>query len=82
MNARRSTPHRLAFSLANFCASRFARRLVASSGIGMNSPLEVESSLIGRRFPSGSELSGMALDLRNGVTIMTHLPHKPNNFIA
>ena len=75
MNARRSTPRRLAFSLADFCASWFARRLVASSGIGMNSPLDVESSLIGRRFPSESELSGMALVLRNGVIIMHHPPY-------
>ncbi len=29
----------------------------------MNSPLEVESSLIGRRFPSGSELSDIVLVL-------------------
>jgi hypothetical protein len=39
---------------ANSCASRFAARLAGQSGMGANSPLEVESSLIGRRLPSGS----------------------------
>src|SRR5713101_214466 len=39
---------------ADSCARRLASRLAGQSGTGANSPLEVESSLIGRRLPSGS----------------------------
>ena len=60
MKLRRSRPRRRAFSPACACASELARRLTASRGTGSNSPLEVESSLIGRRLPSGSDLAAMA----------------------
>src|SRR5688500_13640651 len=44
---------RLACALAASCARWLACRLAGDSGTGRNSPLLVESSLIGRRGPSG-----------------------------
>src|SRR5687768_17997486 len=48
-NCRRERPRRFAFSVALECARRLAARFASDSGTGMNSPLEVESSLMGRR---------------------------------
>src|SRR3954462_8011912 len=64
-NRRRESPRRFAFVEACWCARRFAARFAASSGTGGNSPLEVESSLTGRRLPSGS-MSFMAHDRSAG----------------
>src|SRR5258708_33870325 len=50
-----------AFRPACSWASLFASRLRADSGTGANSPLEVLSSLIGRRVPSGSIMSHSSL---------------------
>src|SRR5712691_11263440 len=45
---------------ADSCARRLASRLAGHRGMGANSPFEVESSLIGRRLPSGSIACFMA----------------------
>ena len=49
---------------ANSWASRFAARFVPDSGTGTNSPLEAESSLMGRRFPSGSMSASFFMGLQ------------------
>src|SRR5687768_16768624 len=51
---RRETPRRFAFVSAASRARRFAARFAGDNGTGANSPLDVVSSLIGRRLPSGS----------------------------
>src|ERR1051325_5420054 len=53
-NFLRVNPNFFEKSEAASCAKRLAARLVPESGTGTNSPLEVLSSLIGRRLPSGS----------------------------
>src|SRR6185312_7626624 len=50
----RETARRFAFLPAASCARSFAARFAGDNGTGANSPLEVVSSLIGRRVPLGS----------------------------
>src|SRR5512134_3654218 len=54
MNFRLEIPRRFELREPHSCARRFAARFAAESGTGRYSPLEVLSSLIGRRVPSGS----------------------------
>src|SRR5690606_31556358 len=51
---RRLRPARRALRIARSCAVSFAMTFRFDKGIGMNSPLDVLSSLIGRRVSSGS----------------------------
>src|SRR5262245_58104395 len=60
-NARLPTPTRRAASPARSEARALARLRSGVSGIGANSPFEVESTLIGRRRPSGSKSPPMDL---------------------
>jgi hypothetical protein len=62
--ARRDRPSLRASWPAHSRASWLACFSESSSGIGANSPLEVESSLMGRRWPSGSRSGVGALKLR------------------
>jgi hypothetical protein len=55
---RREMPSFFEFNEANSCARRLAATLAGASGTGTYSPLEVLSSLIGRRVPSGSMIIG------------------------
>src|SRR5687768_11239506 len=68
---------------ANSCARRFAATFTGASGTGTYSPLEVLSSLIGRRVPSGSTGEAfMPPSIGRSVALVLDGPGDARGFLA